>query len=129
MFWNLSGQFQAFYQQVLQDQQLYDLSPPTLPQKRRAPRHLEVGSSDGDFPDSAEDYYRQVYYEAFDHVTEAITARFDQPGYQVYKNVQDLTLNTCKWSSIDQELEFVVNCYQDDLRKEQLQTQLILLHH
>ena len=63
-----------------------------------------------------------MYYEALDQVIEAITGRFDQPGYQVYKNVQDLIFNTCKGSSIDQELEFVVNFYQDDLRKEQLQT-------
>ena len=69
-----------------------------------------------------------MYYEALDLVIEAITTRFDQPGYQVYKNVQDLILNACKGSSVDQELEFVVNFYQDDLRKEQLQTQLMLLH-
>ena len=120
--------FQAFYQRVVQDQQRYNLSPPCLPRKRRAPRHLEVGSSDGNFPDSAEDYYRQVYYEALDLVIEAITARFNQPGYQIYRNVQDLILNTCKGSPIDQELEFVVNFYQDDLRREQLQAQLMLLH-
>ena len=50
--------FQAFYQLVVEDQQRYNLSPPCLPRKRLAPRHLEIGSSDGDFPDSAEDYYR-----------------------------------------------------------------------
>lgn len=71
------NRFQAFYQRVLQDQQHYDVSPSTLPQKHCAPRLLEVGSSDGDFPDSAEDYYWKVYYEALDLVIEAITARFD----------------------------------------------------
>lgn len=29
--------FQAFYQRVVQDQQHYNLSPPCLPRKRRAP--------------------------------------------------------------------------------------------
>lgn len=66
-----------------------------------------------------------MYYGALDLIVEVITARFDQPGYQIYRNVQDLI---CKGSPIDQELEFVVNFYQDDLRREQLQAQLMLLH-
>ena len=75
-----SYRFQAFYQRVLQHQR-FDLSPPTLPRKCCAPRHLQVGSGDGGFPDSAKDYYQQVYYEALDFVIKAITARYDQPGY------------------------------------------------
>ena len=33
-----------------------------------------------------EDRYRQIYYEALDFLVQAVKDRFDQPGYQVYRN-------------------------------------------
>ena len=65
--------FQSFYQRVLLRQQQLDIGSPCLPHKRRAPRCLEVGSSDGDFPASVEDHYRAIYYEALDLVIMGIT--------------------------------------------------------
>ena len=35
-----------------------------------------------------------LYYEAIDLVIKAITERLDQPGYQIYRNLQDVILNT-----------------------------------
>ena len=89
---------------------------------------VQLGSTEGVHPNSAEDHYRQVYYEALDLVIHAITDRFDQPGYRTYRNVQNLILNACGGSSFNDELEFVVAFYGDDLKKEQLQAQLQLLH-
>ena len=85
--------FKMFYQRVLLDQDRFHVIPPTLSRKRRAPRQVEVGSSSaGDYPASPEDHYRQIYFEALDLIIEAIKSRFDQPGYQVYKNAQVLKL-------------------------------------
>lgn len=120
--------FESFYQRVLLRQKQLDIGLPSLPRKRRAPRHLEVGSSDGDFHASVEDHYRAIYYEALDLVTMGITDRFDQPGYQVYRNIEDLILKVCQGKQYEEELDFVCTYYKEDVNKHQLQSQLPLLH-
>ena len=120
-------QFQLFYQHVLLQQQQLDIGSPCLPLKRRAPRHLQVGSSDGDFHSSVEDHYRAVYYEVLDLVTTGITERFDQPGYKIYQNVEDLILKACQGKQCEEELDFVCTHYKDDVNKYQLQSQLPLV--
>ena len=119
--------FQNFYQRVLLCQQQLDIGSPCLPRKRRAPRHLEVGSSVGDFHASVEDHYRAIYYEALDLVTMVITDRFDQPGYEIYLNIEDDILKTCQGKQCEEELDFVCTHYKDAVNKYQLQSQLPLL--
>ena len=93
-----------------------------LPCKRRAPRHLEIGSSDGDFHTSVEDHYRAVYYEALDLVTMGINNRFDQPGYKVYRNIEELILKECQGKEYEEELYFVCTHYKNDVNKYQLES-------
>ena len=88
---------------------------------------MEVGSSDGDFHASVEDHYRAIYYEALDLVIMGITERFDQPGYKVYQNIENLILKVCQGNQFEDELDFVCTHYQDDIDKYQLQSQLPLL--
>ena len=73
------------------------------------------------------DYYRTVYYEALDLVVEGITDRFEQPGYQIYRNLEDLLLKACKGQDFEAELDFVCDFYAKDVKKLDLQTQLPLL--
>ena len=81
-----------FFQRVLLDQQRFGISAPALPRKRRAPQRLQVGSTEGDIHSSVNEYYRVLYFEAIDLVIEAITERFDQPGYRIYSNLENLIL-------------------------------------
>ena len=46
---------------------------PALPRKRKAPKHLEVGSSEGFHSASIQEYYRQLYFEVLDLVVTGIT--------------------------------------------------------
>ena len=71
--------------------------------------------------------YRQIYYEALDLVIESINSRFNQPGYNIYRNVEDLVLNACRGCPYDTELSNVCDFYKDDISKMQLQAQLPLL--
>ena len=120
-------QFQLLYQRVLLDQQRFDISPPSLPRKRHPPRQLQIGSTDGDYHTSPEDHYKMLYYEALYLVTEAIMERFNQPGYKVYRNLEDLILKTCREQQCEEELDFVCNFYESDLVRHQLHAQLPLL--
>ena len=119
--------FKGFYARVRQDEARFQVDPPTLPRKRKAPRRFEIGSSDGTFHTTVEDHYRQIYYEALDFVVEAIGDRFDQPGYHVYQNLEELVLKACKGEAYQNELEAVLAVYKDDLSKVELEAQLPLL--
>ena len=68
-------------------------------------------------------YYRRIYFEALDLVINGIKNRFDQPGYKVYSNIEEL-LKATKKSDYDEEFKFVINFYKDDFVTEELKTQL-----
>ena len=84
--------FDFFWRNVLQTKENLDVDDPTLPRRRKTPRRLETGNGEPSFPDSPKDLYRQVYFEAIDLVVNAIKARFNQPGFQVYRNLEELLL-------------------------------------
>ena len=124
-----SDRFTAFYGLVVQEQSRFGISDPALPRKRRAPQRLEVGSSAGDFHLTPESHYRQIFFEAIDHAIQAIQDRFDQPGYAIYQNLEQLILKACTGKPYDAELQFVCDFYKEDLSKTQLEAQLPLLRH
>ena len=91
------------------------------------PQRLLIGATSGDFHTNPEDRYRQIYYEALDFVVQATSDRFDQPGYGVYQNLQELLLKACKGDRYQGQLEAVLDIYKDDLSKVALEVQLPLL--
>ena len=68
-----------------------------------------------------------MYYEALDLAVQAVGDRFDQPGYHVYQNLQELFLKACKGQAYQDELEAVFAIYKDDLSQQELEAQLPLL--
>ena len=119
--------FSAFYQLVLRDQLCVGISAPCLPRKRRAPQRYEVGSSAGSFHESPEVHYWQIYFGALDHAIEAIHDRFDQPGYRIYQNLEQLIVKASKGKPYNDELDEVCRFYGSDLSRDQLEVQLPLL--
>ncbi|KAH3786996.1 hypothetical protein DPMN_165115 [Dreissena polymorpha] len=49
------------------------------------------------FPDSVADHYRHTYFEAFDLVIHCALDRFDQPGLNVLRNVEDLIVKAASY--------------------------------
>jgi hypothetical protein len=43
-----------------------------------------LGQSPAEFHSTPKDYYRHKYFEAMDHIVQAITDRFDQEDFAVY---------------------------------------------
>ena len=118
--------FKSFYDRVLLHQSEFDIDALTLSLKRRSPRWFKIGLTDGNFHSPPEDNYRQIYYEAHDLVIESINSRFNQPGYKVYRNVEDLVRNAYRELPYDTELSNVCDFYKDDISIMQLQAQLPL---
>ena len=119
--------FKNFYARVLLDQVRFQVDAPALPRKWKAPQQFQIGSTDGNFHTCSEDHYRQIYFEALDFVVQAVRGRFDQPGYRVYQNLQELVLKACKGEAYQDELKGVLAIYKNDLSRLELEAQLPLL--
>ena len=119
--------FALFFAHVIQDQAGFDVDEPAVCRKHRTPKHYQIGTSAGEFHATPEDQYRAIYFEVLDHVTSAIKQSFDQPGYHVYRTVQDLVLKAAQGDDYVDELDEVLKVYGNDLRRSQLHTQLSLL--
>ena len=109
--------FKSFYDRVLLHQSKFDIDATTLSRKRHAPRQLHIGLTDGSFHSKPEHNYRQIYYEALDLVIEAINSRFNQPGYNIYHNVEDLVLIACRECLYGTVLKNVCDLYKGDITK------------
>ena len=71
--------------------------------------------------------YRQFYYEALDLIINCVRSRFDQPGYNTYKHLQELLLKAINHEDFQSELEFVSQFYRNDVNKDNLKIQLHML--
>ena len=118
--------FDLFWEKVqrLREADGVDIDPPVLPRRRKAPKRLEVGCGEPSHAQSPKDMYRRFYFEALDLVITAVKNRFDQPGYQTYKNLQELLLQAARGQDYHKEFEYVVNFYGSDFESSQLDTQL-----
>ena len=77
--------------------------------------------------DNAQDYFRQIYFNAIDTVTACMKRRFDQPGYKIYDQAEQMLVNAANGKPFEKNLDDVIDFYKDDLDKYQLGTQLSLL--
>ena len=79
------------------------------------PKRYETGLAEAEFPTSVKDHYHKIYFEALDLVTNCIKDCFDQPGFRVYRYLQDLMLEAAKQTDYQEELDFVSKSYSQDL--------------
>ena len=73
--------FQSFWTDLEKKREACDIDIPAPPRRRKRPARYAAGDAAAHFPDSAEDHFRAIYFEAVDTITSCIKQRFDQPGY------------------------------------------------
>ena len=72
---------------------------------------------------------RQLYYEAIDLAINCIKDRFQQPGYTVYCQLENLLLKAAyNDKEFKSELGFVCSFYKDDFQPELLHSQLCIFN-
>lgn len=116
--------FDLFFELVEHIRKVIDTNEPSLPRKRKAPQHLEVGEGEGYHSPTAKDHYHRVYFEALDLAISSIQGRF---GYAIYKNLEALLVKAANKHDYSSELTEIVHFYGDDIIKEELSTQLLIL--
>ena len=108
-------------EQVVND---VDVEYPSLPRKRKAPKRYDSRSCGSDPPASVQDYYRPIFFEVIDLICCSIQTRFDQPGFQVYSQLECLLIKAANKEPYLEELQFVTNFYGGDVCKDQLKLHL-----
>ena len=119
--------FLLFWKSTSQKASKLGISESTLPRQRKRPRRYEDGASEGDVPESVENFYKRIYYEALDLIICGIKQRFDQPGYKLYSNLEALLVRAAKKENYDGEFQFVIDFYKDDFDHDHLNMQLGVL--
>ena len=97
--------FDLFWKTITRKANTLDLPEPQLPLRRKMPKKYETGSAEPEYPTYA--YYRAIYYEALDLIINCTKSRFDQPGYRVYRQLQDLLMKAANqedYQSVRQQL-------------------------
>lgn len=112
---------------------LFDLfctNEPSLPRKHKCPKRYEEGNAEAEFSSSVKDHYRRQYFEALDLVIAVFKQRFDQPGYKIYKHLQELLLKSAvaNFEYYKEDFEFIISFYGSDVTASLLKVQLELLH-
>ena len=96
--------FELFWLKVEQRRENLEVEEARLRRKRKIPKRYEQGDAEAEFHATAKDSYRQVYFEALDLSITSINSRFDQPGFKVYLNVEELLLKACAGKPHEEEL-------------------------
>jgi hypothetical protein len=70
-------------------------------------------------------HQKKQYFEALDLVVNCMKDRFDQPGYQVYRHLEDVLLKSVRGDkTCKEDLHFVIKFYCDDLDQTSQSLQL-----
>ena len=54
----------------------------------------QIGTGETTYPVTAQNYYRQIFFEAIDEMINAIDQRFDQPSFDTYAEMESLLIKT-----------------------------------
>ena len=84
--------FNLFWETATHKANALEVSEPSLPRRQQRPSRYESRSA-SEFVDNALDYFHQIYSNAIDTVTACIKRRFDQPGYKIYDQVEQMLVN------------------------------------
>ena len=124
VYQTIDEMFEQFWNIVTMAADKLKLEPPSLPRKRKRPKRFESGSAEAKLFDSPKAYCKVVYYYL---VIMSIKEQFDQPGFKVFRNLQELVTKATKGDRYDEEYDFVVSIYEGDFNPTRLQSQLKLL--
>jgi hypothetical protein len=116
--------FDLFWNKVTTSAESLEVEEPQLPRRRKLPRRYDEGTSESEFHTDSKAFYRQHYYETIDLIVNCIQARFEQLGYAVYRDLEQLLVKASLGEDISSELQEVCSFYKDDFQKELLQAQL-----
>ena len=120
--------FKLFYENVSKRAKNHEfIDEPSLSRKRRRPARYEEGTGEPTFPETAEDEFRRIYFEALDLIVHSIDLRFSQPSFKAYEKLESLLLKALVSSDFEDEFNYLKQHYDGDVDSFTLLSQLRLL--
>ena len=117
--------FDLFWEKVVMKAEQRSVETPLLPRRRKLPSRFGTEQAPAEFHSTPKDYYRQIYFEAMDHIVQAITDRFDQEDFVVYLDTEQLLLKCVRGEDYQREVKLVSEFYSGEIHEANLQCQLI----
>lgn len=114
--------FDLFRLKVEQIREQLDVEEVRLPRKWKIPRCYEQGDGKAEFHAIAKGQYRHVYFEAIDISVTSSCSRFDQPGFRIYSNIEQLLLKTCSSKDHEEEIGFACQFYGQEIDRRDLES-------
>lgn len=113
------------------------IDEPKLPAKRKRPNyrsivdHMQIdgypATGEPHHPETAEEYYRQQYFETLDLIISSVKDRFDQPVFVAFLKMEQFLLNAIKGKNFDNELDDIIKVYGNDIDPFQIRTETYTL--
>ena len=89
---------------------------------------LSSKESEAYHPSTPKEFYRDIYIDVLDTITNAIKDRFDQPSFKSYMIMESFLLKAIAGNNVKREMEFVGEKYGDgDVNIEFLDSELEIL--
>ena len=115
--------FKMFFDTVVKKAQKHpSIGAPSLPRKRNRPDYSILQYMEGygqgaaaNHPQTVDDHYRQMYYEAIDVVVALIKDRFNQPSYKAFAALETLLLSVIDGKPFEDEMRHLQTIYGDDI--------------
>ena len=117
-------EYDLFWMKVSKMSESLEVEDAQVPRKRRLPKRYDDGLAEAEFHNDPKSYYRQHYFEAIDLAINCIQGRFQQPGYQIYSNLEQLLLKASQGQDYASEFEHTCSFYKDDFDSDMLHAQL-----
>jgi hypothetical protein len=107
-----------------------DLEPPHVPRRRKVPKRIDDGTSDGDFPDSPEAVHRPIYFQLIDLLQTELKDRFASNDHEALISIETLLLDSIVKSEPSAEcIAKITSFYGTDLDPTKLEVELSIFYH
>ena len=87
-----------------------EVDSPSLPCNRRAPAQFVLAYGVRNHVESVEDLYRQKYYKGLNLCIEMIKDCFNQPGYAIYRNLEEVLAMAANGNPLKEQLK-TISCF------------------
>ena len=122
--------FELFFNLVTKQAEKLPVDEPHLKRKRKVSKHFIPQYLDGQETTSeahhlaiVEDEFRQIYFDALDHIMNAIEERFGQPYFKAYANLEELLVKGAINQTSEVGINQIKSLYSDEVDVSDLEVE------
>ena len=79
------------------------------------------------YPETPDDYFKLIYFDALDTIINEIEDRFEQPAFKKFMNVEELFLKAINKTDASKELKVLELDFHEDFNRNQIESEFQLI--